>query len=144
MLRNTRRDRDSLPSSLLIWCNTLAPWRTTSTIRTNGNHRHFFIQIPILSHVLVETVELICCCSWIYIYIYSTLFQHQTNLLGSQGSKEAVKVPLLFCLMCAVQSGHVPFFLQYLPPTIVHLRNLFLLNTRVARMLLVSKRKDVK
>ena len=79
------------------------------------------------------------------IYFFSILFQHQTNLLGSQGSKEAVKVTLLFCLMCAVQSGDVPFFVcRYLPPMIVHLRNLFLLNTRVARMLLVSKRKDVK
>ena len=75
-LRKGRWGRDSLPSSLLIRCNTHAPnlgpsasfrykrrakkrffkncsgdvvghapWRTTSTIQTNGNHHHFFIRI---------------------------------------------------------------------------------------------------
>ena len=124
----------------------------------------FFNCTSILGHVLVHSVDkthvLVVAAELIWLFFlnifFSTLFQHRTNLLRSQDSEEAmliallsiqpttVKVPLLFCLMCAVQSGHVPFFLQYLPPTIVHLRNLFLLNTRVARMLLVSKRKDVK
>ena len=53
-----------------------------------------------------------------------------------------------FCLMCAVQSGHLPFFCSSLSPMMVHLRNLFLLSTRVPRKLLtprwVSRRKDVK
>ena len=47
-LRNTRRGRDSSPSSLLTRCKTHTPWRTTSTFQTNGIHHHFFIWIPIL------------------------------------------------------------------------------------------------
>ena len=52
----------------------------------------------------------------------------------------------LLDMYCAVQSCHVPVFCSCLSP--VHLRNLFLLSTPVAQMLLttrwVSKRKDVK
>ena len=59
-----------------------------------------------------------------------------------------VKVTLLFYLMYAFQSGGVSFFWSCLSPMMVHLRNLLLLNTHVARMLLtpslVSKQKDVK
>ena len=102
--RKARRGRDSLPSCLLIWYNTHAHWRTTSTIQTNENHHHFVICIPILGHILVHIVDkihvlvvtveligclvwLIGCCSWIYFLL--TLFQHRTNLLGSQDSEEA-------------------------------------------------------
>ena len=50
--------------------------------------------------------------------------------------------------MCSVQSGHIPFSCGCLSPTLVHLCNLFLVNTPVAGMLLtprwVSRRKDVK
>ena len=82
------------------------------------------------------------------------------QLLGSEDSEEAmeialllfqpttVKVTLLFYLMYAFQSGVVSFFWSCLSPMMVHLRNLLLLNTHVARMLLtpslVSKQKDVK
>ena len=45
-----------------------------------------------------------------------------------------VKVTLV--LMYTVQSGHFSFFCSCLFPMIVHLRNLFLLSTRVAQMLL--------
>ena len=54
----------------------------------------------------------------------------------------------LLHVRCAVQSGRVPFFCSCLSPMIVHLRDLFLLSTPVARMLLtprcVSRQKDVK
>ena len=54
----------------------------------------------------------------------------------------------LLDVRCAVESGRVPFFCSYLSPMIVHLCNLFLLSTPVARTLLtsrwVSRRKDVK
>ena len=54
----------------------------------------------------------------------------------------------LLDVRCPVQSGHVPFFGSCFSPMIVHLRNLFLLSTSVARMLLTprwaSPRKDVK
>ena len=39
---------------------------------------------------------------------------------------------------CAVQSGNVPFFCSYLSPMKVYLRNLFLLNTPLIRMLLTQ------
>ena len=60
-----------------------------------------------------------------------------------------IKGTLLSCLMCAVKSGNfVAFFCICLFSMIVHLRNLFLLSTPVARILLfprwVRKRKDVK
>ena len=56
-LRKPRRGRDSSTLSLLIRYNNHAPWITTSTIQTNGNHHHFFIRIPILGHVLVHSVD---------------------------------------------------------------------------------------
>ena len=47
---------------------------------------------------------------------------------------------------CAVQSGHVSFFCSCLPPMVVYLRSLFLLNTPLAQMLLtpmwVNRQKD--
>ena len=46
-----------------------------------------------------------------------------------------IKVTLHFCLMCAVQSDHIPFFCSCLSQRIVHLRNLSLSNTPVALML---------
>ena len=70
-----------------------------STIQTNRDHHRFFIQIAILGHVLVHSVylthvlvvtaELI----WFLLlnFVLSTLFQNQTNLLGSQDSEEAIK-----------------------------------------------------
>ena len=54
----------------------------------------------------------------------------------------------LLDVRCAVQCGHVPFFCSCLFPMLVHLRNLFLLSTPVARMLLTprwaSRQKDLK
>ena len=89
--------------SLLIWYNTHTPWIATSTIETNRNHHHFFIRVPILgyilvhsvykTHVLVAIVELI----WLMFLniILSTLFQHWTNLSGSQDLGEAILISLL-------------------------------------------------
>ena len=58
-LGKARRARNSSPSSSLIQYNTHIPWKTTSTIQTNGDHHHFFILIPILmlGHVLVHSVD---------------------------------------------------------------------------------------
>ena len=57
------------------------------------------------------------------------------------------KLHCFFCLMCALQSVHISFFCGCLSRTIAHLRNLFLLSTPVAQMLLtprwVSRRKHV-
>ena len=46
-----------------------------------------------------------------------------------------VKVTLLFCLMCAVQSGHVTFFAAFFPSYSAFA----LLNTLVARILLIPR-----
>ena len=61
MSSKTRKGRDSSPSSLLMHCNTFAPWWTTSTIQTNGDHHYFFIWMQIVdrTHVLLATVDLI-------------------------------------------------------------------------------------
>ena len=54
----------------------------------------------------------------------------------------------LLDVSCAVQSGHVSFFCNCLSPTIVYLRNIFLLNTPLARIFLtprwISRQKDEK
>ena len=83
-LRKARRGRHSSPSSFLIWCYTHTSWRTTSTIKTNGDHQHFFVWIPILYLTQWNWFS----CS--RIYFLSTLFQHWANLLGSQDSEEAM------------------------------------------------------
>ena len=70
-----------------------------STIQTNGDHHHFFIQIAILGHVLVHSVDLthvlVVTAELIWFlllnFVLSTLFQNQTNLLSSQDSEEAIK-----------------------------------------------------
>ena len=183
-LRKARRGRGSSPSSLLIRYNTHAPWRTTSTIQTNGNNHHFFIRIPILGHVLVHsvdkthvlvvvTVELIWLL-FLNIFILSTLFQQRTlsftRFRGSYVNRTAV-VLTNHCqsytafLLDVVLTNHCQcctaflldvgcskwpryFFCSCLSPMIVHLRNLLLLRTCVAQVLLtpwwVSRQKDVK
>ena len=96
-LGKATRGRDSLFSSLLMRFNTDAPWITTSTIQTNGNHHHFFIYIPILGHVRINSVDkthvLVVTTDLVVVleYIFSTLFQHRINLLGSQDSEKLCK-----------------------------------------------------
>ena len=85
-LRKARRGRDLPPSSLLIWCNSHTPWRTTFTTQTNGNQHHFPARIPILghvldhsadkTHVLVVSVELI---GLLFLHIFSFNFAPTTN-----------------------------------------------------------------
>ena len=69
-LQKTRKIRDSSPLSLLIRHNTLAPWRTTSTIQAYGDHHFLHLDTnPVIcralvhsvnkTHVLVVTVDLI-------------------------------------------------------------------------------------
>ena len=111
------------------------------------------------THVLIVTVELM----WLlFLYILSFNFVPTPNkfLRLKRFRKSYVNRPdvvltnhtsyfaFLLDKRCAVQCGHVPFFCSCLSPVLVHLRNLFLLSTPVARMLLtprwVSRRKDVK
>ena len=167
-LRKARRGRDSSPSSLLIRWNSQTPWRTASTIQANGNHHHFFIRILILghiqvhsidkTHVLVVTVELI---GLLFLNIFSLNFAPALNkcfrftrFRRSYVNRPAVVLTnhcqshTAFLLDVHCLKWPRSFFCSCLYPMTVDLRNLFLLCTRVARMLLnprrVSSRKDVK
>ena len=123
----------------------------------NINHvlGHSLVNSVDKTHVLVVTVELIWLLflSILSLNFVSALnkFLSFTRFRSSYVTRLAVvliKVTPYFCLMCDVQSGHMPFFCSCLSQMIVHLRNLFLLNTPVARMLFiarwVSRRKDLK
>ena len=112
------------------------------------------------THVVVETVELV----WLFfLNIVSFNFMPTPNKSlrftrfgRSYVNRTAVVLTnhcqsyTAFCLMCAVQKGHVHFFffLQPFVPNDSHLRNLFLLSIPAARMLLTprlaSRRKYVK
>ena len=107
------------------------------------------------THVLVVTVELI----WLlFLNVLSSNFiPTQNKSLTFTWFRRSyvncpavilIKVTLLFCLMCAVQSTSVQFFCSCLFPMIVHLRNLFLLRIPVAQILLTprwaSRQKHVK
>ena len=96
--RKARRGRDSSLSSFLIRYNTLAPWRTTFSIQTNGNHHQFsfgYQYVATFWFILLtkpmfwlQEWSWFGCCFWIY--FLSTLFQDRTNLLGSQDSEESM------------------------------------------------------
>ena len=100
-------------------------------IQANGNYHHFFIRIPILyfatfwsilskkNHVLVVAVELIW---FLFLNILSFNFVQTPNQslrfrrCRRNYVHHSVFVPTnhcqiftaCFCLMCAVQSGHIP------------------------------------
>ena len=154
------------PLPMLIWYNTPTPWMATSNIQTSKNHHHFFIRIPMLGHVLVHsvdkthvlvvTVELICYCSWINTFFNFVLIPNKSlrfaRFRRSYVNRTAF-IPTNHCqgytaFLSDVRCSKWPysFFCKCLSP--VHLRNLFFLSTRVARMLFsprwVSRRKNVK
>ena len=121
--------------------NTHTSWRTTSTIQANGDQHHFFIQIPILylarfCFILFTQAMFNSGVNLVDVLIYIPSFNFVSTLNKSLRFTRfrrsyvncpavvLVKVTLLFCLMCAVHSGHVPYFCSCLSPTIVHLCNL--------------------
>ena len=55
-LQKTRKGRDSSPLSFLIWYNTLAPWRTTSTKWEPPLFLHLDTS-PVIGHTLVHSVD---------------------------------------------------------------------------------------
>ena len=123
---------------------------------------HVLIHSADKTHVLIVTVELI----WLlFLNILSFNFDPTPNkfLRLKLFRKSYVNRPdvvlisltsytaFLLDVHCAVQSDHVPFFcscLSPIRPMPVHLRNLFLLSTTVARMLLTPRwvriRKDMR
>ena len=120
---------------------------------TNPVLGHIVVHSVDKTHGLVVTLELI----WLFLNISSFNFVSAPNksLRFTRFRRSYVNHPavvpikftlLFFCLMCSVQSGHVPFSCSCLSPMIVHLRTLYL-STPVARMKLtqrwISRRKDV-
>ena len=160
-------EKESLSSSLLMRCNTLTPWKTTSTFKQTGNTTIFSLGYQYIylatfwsvlfkkTHVLVVRVELILVLflNILSLNFVSTLkkslrFKRFRRIYANRSAVVLIKVMLYFCLMCAVPSSHILFLCTCLCQMIVHLRNLFLLSTPVARMLLtqrwVSRQKDAK
>ena len=139
-LRKAKRNRGSSSLSLLIRCNTYAPWIATSTIQTNWNHLHFFIRIPILGHVLIHSIDKINVLivtvkliSLLFLNILffnfvttpnkslrftrsSTIYVNRTAAVLTNHCQSYIFLSkLLFLLMCAVQSGHIPFLQLFVP-----------------------------
>ena len=144
---------------MLIRYSTHAPWITTFTIQTNGKYRHFFIRIPILSHVLFHsvdkthaldiTVELI----WLFflnIFFFNFVLTPNKSLRFTRFRKSYVNCTAViltnhcqsytaFLLDLRCSKWPRSFFCSRLSPMIVHLRNIFLLSAGVAPMLLTSR-----
>ena len=112
------------------------------------------------THALVVTVELIWLLLLNMLFFQLCSNAEQISVRLARFRRSYVKLPaviltsktsytaFLLDLHCDVQSGHVPFFCSCLFPMIMYLRNLFLLNTLLTRMLLaprwVSRQKDEK
>ena len=127
-------------------------------LHTNLVLGHILIHSVDKIHVLVVTVELICflifsIISFIFVPTPNKFLRYQRFRKSYVKRPDVVNLPhKLHCFFtrcaCAVHCGYVPFFCSCLSPMLVRLRNLFLLSTPTARMLLfpgwVSRQKDVK
>ena len=114
-------------------------------LNTNLILGHILIHSVDKTHVLVVTVQLI----WLLLLnILSFNFVPTSNkfLRLERIRKSYINRPdvltnhanytaFLLDARCTVQCGHVPFFSSCLSPILLHLRNLFLLTTPVARMM---------
>ena len=118
------RSRDSSTSSLLMWYNTHAFWRTTSNIELL-NKRGSSDNNLILGNALVNPVELIRLL-FLKILSFNFLQTLSKSLRFRKFRRSNVhhfvvvqtnyfQVTLLFYLMCAFQSVYVPFFAAVCP-----------------------------
>ena len=166
-VRKARRGRDSSALSFSIRNSTHAPWIATSTIQRNGSHQHFFIRIPRLGHVLVHSAEktnvLVVTVELNQLLFSNILF---FNFIPTPNKSLRFKrfrrsylnrtVAVLtnhsqsytaFLLDARCSKWPCSLFFRCLSRMIVHLRNLFLLNTRATQIFLtprwVSRQKDV-
>ena len=83
---------------------------------------HFLVYCVDKTHILVVIVELILL---LFLNIPSFNFAETPSRSLKTPCCCSIKVLLLFCLMCAVQSDHDLPFCSCLSPMIVNLRNLF-------------------
>ena len=124
-----RRGRDSSTSSLLMWYNTHAFWRTTSNIELlnkRGSPPYFHSDNNlVLGNALVSPVELIWLL-FLKILSFNFLQRLSKSLRFRKFRRSNVhhfvvvqtnyfQVTLLFYLMCAFQSVYVPFFAAVCP-----------------------------
>ena len=140
-----------------IFANTIQHPRilkNNMTIQAKGEHYHFFVHIPSLyltkfwsilstkNHVLVVTIEII------WLLFLNVLSFKSLRFRRFVVVPTTVKVILLFLRHVRCWKWPRSFFCSCLSPMIVHLGNLFLLSTPVARMLLtprwLSRRRHVK
>ena len=151
---------------MLIRYNTNAPWITTSTIETNGNHHHFSFGYQYLTTFwsILLTKPMFVTTELIWLLFLNILFFNFvptpykslrfTRFRRSYVNHTAIVLTnhcqsyTAFLLDVRCSKLARSFFCSCLFPMIVHLRNLFLLSTRIARMLLtprwVSRRKEMK
>ena len=121
-------------------------------IQTNENHDHFFIRIPILGHTLVHSVDkihvLVLTVELVWLLFLNMFFFNFvptmnkslrfTRFRRSYKNRSAVVLTnycqsyTAFLLNVRCSKWPRSFFCSCLSPMIVHLRNLFLLSTRVA------------
>ena len=152
-----RRGRDSSTSSLLMWYNTHAFWRTTSNIELlnkRGSPPYFHSDNNLVlgnalvhpfekNPVQVVTVELIWLL-FLKILSFNFLQTLSKSLRFGKFRRSNVhhfvvvqtnyfQVTLLFLLDVCFPKRLRSLFCGFLSPTIVHLRNLFLLSTPVAK-----------
>ena len=124
-----RRGRDSSTSSLLMWYNTHAFWRTTSNIELlnkRGSPPYFHSDNNLVfGNALVNPVELIWLL-FLKILSFNFLQRLSKSLRFRKFRRSNVhhfvvvqtnyfQVTLLFYLMCAFQSVYVPFFAAVCP-----------------------------
>ena len=120
---------DSSLSSLFTLYNTHTSFRTTSTIQTNENWHSFFIWIAIeKGHILIYSVDKtrgLVVTVELFLNIFSFIFVPTPNIslrftrfrksYVNGSAFVLIKVTLLFCLMCTVQSSNVPFLQLFVP-----------------------------
>ena len=161
--QKTKRGRDSSLSSFLIDKTPFC--RATSVIQANGDHHHFFCSDtdPILSHWFILSTKPCSGCLVVAVqYNFFKLFSNAKQISRLRRIRRSyincpVIAPTNHCQKCTalllgvcISKRPCYFFcssllsLYYYSP--MHLRNLFLLSTPVARILLtprsISDRKE--
>ena len=107
-------------------------------------HQHFFIEIPILGHILIHSVDktniLVVTVELIWLMFFNIFFFNFVPTPKKSLRFTRFKVTLLFCLVCVVYSGHVPFLQLFVFNYGSYICITNFCWTNIARMLLTPKR----